>query len=384
MVYTWGYDEFVNQIKKLQKMIEGENDLKRKIYLQKVADTTDKLFHETFNNFPAPKITAKQRFSAILSSRLAYGRYYSIINDFLDTCIDQLDFIDDISTKLEELDKDGNFDFLHTGAVVGHSKTLSLVDKFYSQFDDELYHYFASVYKDRQHNIRFIDAAENKDENSNGNTLFIDGVKANFISICDLGPVDNYGCAIHEYGHAVQNMINPEISYSDREDFFMEVASIFPELVAMYENYGNFNEMAVAYYLYTNIVTNLNSAEFLTLHTPLINAWADNKYVMSNKFFDEIEDSYDIDEECFEKTLSTTIESEGVYVLSLIVSLELFHLYKQDKKQALELFKRFLKCPAQDDILTFVLENFELNKHAKEEVEIILNNFNKKLEKRRG
>ena len=178
-------------------------------------------------------------------------------------------------------------------------------------------------------------------------------------------------------------MINPEVSYSDREDFFMEVASIFPELVAMYENKGNLDETEVAYYLYTTITENLNSAEFLTLHTPLVNAWADHKYVMSNKFFDEIDETYDIDEECFEKALATTIEEEGVYVLSFIVSLELFHIYKQDKRKALELFKKFLTFPAKEDILTFVLEHFSLNEHANEEIEIMLKDFNKKLEKRR-
>lgn len=383
MVYTWGYNEFVKQTKALQKLIEEEKDFKRKMYLQKVADTTDKLFHDTFNPFTPPKVTAKQRFSAILGSRLTYGRYYSIVSDFLERCIDQLEFIDDISTKLEEIDENGNFDFLHTGAVVSHTKTLSLVDKFYSEFDDELYQVFSSVYKDRHHNLRFINPEDNKDTKSNGTTLFIDGVKANFISICDIGNVDNYGCCVHEYGHSLQNMINPEVSYSDREDLFMEVASIFPELVAMYENKGKLDETEVAYYLYTTITENLNSAEFLTLHTPLVNAWADHKYVMSNKFFDEIDETYDIDEECFEKALATTIEDEGVYVLSLIVSLELFHIYKQDKRKALELFKKFLTFPAKEDILTFVLEHFSLNEHANEEIEIMLKDFNKKLEKRR-
>ena len=363
-------------------MIEDEKDLKRKIYLQKVADTTDKLFHDTFNNFSAPRVTAKQRFSAILGSVLSYGRYYSIVRNFLNACVDQLDLIDDISTKLEKIDNGENFDFLHTGAKISHTRTLSLVDKFYSKFDDELYQAFSSVYKDRHHNTRFLPKTDNDDEKSNGYTLFIDGVKANFISVRDITPLENYGCAVHEYGHAIQNMINPENSYTDKEDLFTEVASIFPEMIAMYENKGNFKEIEAAYYLYTMTVTNLDTAELLTLHVPLVNAWASNKYVMSHNFFEEIEEDYDVDDECFEKILSTTLESEGCYVLSFIVSLELFHIYKKDKKEALNLFKRFLNCSAKEDVLTFVLENFSLNSHANEEISIILDNFNKKLERR--
>lgn len=384
MAYFWGYDEFVEQAKALQRLIENETDFKRKMYLKKVADTTDKLFHDTFNNFPSSTITAKQRFSNILNSRLTYGRYYSIIGEFFNSCTEHLDFIDDISTQLEKIDKNSKDDFLHTGTQVSHSKTLSLVNSFYRNFDNELYQVFSSVYVDRHHNVRFVQKEENSEDKSNGNTIFIDGVKKNFLSICDIAPLDNYGCAVHEYGHSIQNMINPEVAYSEREDFFAEVAAIFPELVAIYESKKYFDETDVAYYLYTLVVTYLDFAEFLTLHTPLISAWADNKYVMSNKFFTEIEEYYEVDDECFEKTLSTTIEDEGVYVLSFIVSLELFHLYKQDKKYALELFKEFLKYSAKEDILTFILEKFSLNSHAGEEIEIILNDFNKKLEKRRS
>lgn len=383
MVYTWGYEDFVKEVKKLNELIETESDIKRKVYLQKIADTTDKLFHDTFNNFPVPKDTAKQRLSNILSARLTYGRYYSIIGNFLDTCVDHLDLADDISTRLEKIDENGNFDFLHTGASINHSKTLSLVDKFYRTFDKDLYQVFSSIYGERQHNMRFLNRAQNDDKKSNGNTLFIGGVNKNFISVCDTSPLENYGCTVHEYGHAIHNIVNSDVPYSDREDFFAEVAAIFPELVALYENKGNFDDLEAAYHLYTNVVTYLDSAEFLTLHTPIINAWADNKFVMSNKFFSELEECYEVDEECFEKALSTTIEDEGVYVLSFIVSLELLHIYKEDKRKALELFKKFLSYPANEDLLVFMLENFSLNSHAKEEVGIILEDFSKKLKKRR-
>jgi predicted nucleic acid-binding protein len=116
---------------------------------------------------------------------------------------------------------------------------------------------------------------------------------------------------------------------------------------------------------------------------PVINAWVDNKYVMGCKFFDELGKNYDIDEECFEEILNTTIEDQGVYVISYIVALELFNIYKKNKKEALELFKKFLKYPANEDILTFVVENISINEHASEEAGLVLSKFNKELKKRR-
>lgn len=383
MVYTWGYDEFVSQAKKLQELIATETDLKKRLYLEKVADVTDKLFNRLFNNFPVPNITKKQAFANILDSRLEYGRYYSIIGAFFNECVNHLETIDRIAGELEKIDKNGDFYFLQTGATINHERTLSLVYKFYSELDNELFDYFLSVYNDRNGTLRFLKKEEtDKDKDSDGNTYFIDGVRKNFITVYDTTPLGTYACTVHEYGHAIQNLINPETSYEECNGFFLEVASIFPELVAIYENGGDFSQLEKAYVLYTTCITYIDCAEFITLHTPLINEWADHNYIMSKDFFKIIDENYNIDKECFENTIHTTIEEDGVYVISFIVSLELFHIYKKDKKKALELFKGFLKYPANQDILVYVKENFELNKHVSEEIENILNDFGKKLERR--
>lgn len=382
MKCTWGRKDFAEQLSKLQSMIEQETDIKRRLYLEKVLDMSNKLYYETFVNFPRPKVTAKQRLTSILDSNFMYGRYYSIVRSFFNSVGEHIDTIDDISNKLEDISPTGDFDFMDTGATVVVEDTINLVKEFYNNFDPELYQYFLEVYNDREHSLRVMPLPEGETK-TDGNTLFIDGVKKNFITIYETNPFNTYICGVHEYGHAIANLINPEVSYADREDLFTEVASIFPELVALYENGFNFDTIQVLYTMYTTLVTYVNSAEYLCLHTPIINAWADNKHVMSKKFFEDLEEGYDMDEECFGEALSTTIEDEGIYVISYTVALELLHIYKEDKKKALELFKRFLKYPAKEDILTFVVENIPLNEHASEEANIILSKFTKELKKRR-
>lgn len=381
MQCTWNSKDFAQQIRKLQELIEHETSLKRKIYLEKVLDASNKLYHDTFINFSKPKVTAKQRLSSILDSTLFYGRYYSIIREFFSTISEHIETIDGISSKLEKINPDGDFDFMNTGAVV-LDDTLSLVDRFYKSFDEELYQVFLEAYNDRKHSVRIQPLPEDE-RKTDGTTLFIDGVRKNFINIYETTPLATYICAVHEYGHAIANLINPEVSYTDREDFFTEVASIFPELVALYENGFNFDTIQVLYTMYITLVTYIDSAEYIFLHTPVVNTWADNKYVMSHKFFTDLEDDYIIDEECFEKILSTTIEDEGIYVISYIVALELLNIYKKDKKKALDLFKKFLKYPANEDILSFVVENIPMNHHAAEEANVVLSQFSKELKKRR-
>lgn len=383
MECTWDRSDFSLQLKELKELIDRENDLKRKLYLEKVLDASNKLYYETFVDSPKTKITAKQRLASILDSSFCCGRYYSIVSNFFNNISEHIDTIDSTSDKLELINPDGNFDFLNTGANISSAKIMSFVDSFYKEFDEELYEYFLQVYIDKEKSLRFLPLDESKDNKTDGNTLFIDGVRKNFITVYETTPIGTYECAVHEYGHAIANLINPQVSYTEREDFFVEVASIFPELVALYENNCNFDEIQILYSLYTTLVTYVNNAEYLCLHMPVINAWVDNKYVMGRKFFDELDKNYDIDEECFEEILTTTIEDQGVYVISYIVALELFNIYKKNKKVALELFKKFLKYPANEDILTFVVENISINEHASEEAGLVLSKFNKELKKRR-
>ena len=376
MECNWDRRDFAEQLKELQRLIDKETNLKRKLYLEKVLDTSNKLYYETFIDFPRSRVTAKQRLTSILDSSFCYGRYYSIVSSFFGKVSEHIDTIDAISDKLEHINPDGNFDFLNTGATLSTGEIMHLVERFYKSFDEELYKYFLEVYNDRENSLRFLTLDESKDNKTDGTTLFIDGVRKNFITVYETDPVGTFGCAVHEYGHAIANLINPEVSYSDREDFFVEVASIFPELVALYENGFGFDTIQVLYSLYTTLVTYVNNAEYLCLHTPVINAWADNKHVMGSRFFDELESTY-------EEVLSTTIEDQGVYVISYSVALELLNIYRKDKKQALDLFKRFLTYPANEDILTFVMENITVNKNVSEEACLVLSKFQQELKKRR-
>ncbi len=382
MEYNWGRKEFLHQLENLELLISREKDIRRKLYLEKVLDTSNKLYYETFVDFPKPKVTAKQRLTNILDSHFSYGRYYSIVQSFFNNISEHIDTIDEISNKLERIDPDGNFDFMNTGATITFENTLNLVKEFYKRFDSELYCYFLEVYGDREYSLRYSKLPK-EETKTDGTTLFIDGVSKNFITVYETNPLSTYICTIHEYGHAIANLINPEVSYADREDLFMEVAAIFPELIALYENNFDFETIQVLYQMYTNLVTYVNSAEYLCLHNPILNAWADNKHIMSNSFFKQLEEFYDMDEECFEEALSTTIEDEGVYVISYAVAMELLHIYRTNKKKAIELFKRFLKYPAKEDILAFIIENIPINKHIGEEANIVLNNFNRELKKRR-
>ena len=76
MECTWGNKEFAEQLKLLQTMIDQETDTKRKLYLEKVLDGSNKIYYETLSPFTRPKVTAKQRMTSIFDSHFSYGRLF--------------------------------------------------------------------------------------------------------------------------------------------------------------------------------------------------------------------------------------------------------------------------------------------------------------------
>jgi hypothetical protein len=103
MELTWNRSDFAEQLKKLECLVEEEQDIKKRVYLEKVLDTTRKLYFETFKSFPRPKVTAKQRLSAILDSTFSYNRYYSLVSGFFKEVSEHIELIDDTKTSASEI-----------------------------------------------------------------------------------------------------------------------------------------------------------------------------------------------------------------------------------------------------------------------------------------
>ena len=79
-----------------------------------------------------------------------------------------------------------------------------------------------------------------------------------------------------------------------------------------------------------------------------------------------------IDKKIFVKALETDIADSGAYVLSYITALELLHIYREDKKEALKLFKKLLQLKPSMTYLGEVNSIVPLNVYATQETEKIV------------
>lgn len=369
MFYDWCRESFLEQIKILTKMVDDESDIIRKITLQKYLDNANKAYYQTFFDFPEIDYSLEQQFISIVDTSLEYRRYYSIISRFVEDVNSLEDRVFKIGTELDKFEEDPNNPKLESTSNISHSEAFSLVNLFYKKFDDELYPIFDDAFKDRFDFLSFSNEKhKKKSAEASGTTIFIGGINKNFVTLHESEDVSLYEALVHEYGHVIQNLINPEVMYTYREDYFAEVAAIFPELVAMYENLPNFPNVQMQYARYLTFISYWDFAADLDLHTPLANVWRETNFKFNSKFYKKIKELFNLKKDDFYRIAGVTLELQGVYILSYITALELLYIYKQDKKKALELFKELLKVPANVNIIEYIEKNIGLNIHAKDEI----------------
>lgn len=385
MAYNWGKEDFIEQMKIIDKMVQEETDPVKRFDLQRALDCANKSYHGLFYDFPQIKYSDMDIMTSMVDTSLESHRYYSIISRFVNDFQDLEDRFYHIATLMDEIDKDEKKSVFECTSYVSHSKTLSLVKSFYHNFDKELYQHFYNTFKQRSRTIRFLDIKENEDgKGISGSTVFIGGVNKSYLTLYKTDEIRAYESLVHEYGHVIQNSVNPRTFYPLREDYFAEVASIFPELVAMYENAPGFDELLMLNARYDTLISYWDYAYDLDLHLPIANQWLENNYKLNMDFFRNIKKSFNLSKDDYKRIMGITLDLQGVYVLSYITSLELLNIYKKDKKTALELFKGLLNVPFNENVINYVETNIGLNVRVKDEVNSLLDEYEQCLIKRRS
>jgi len=375
---SWGLKDLKKCQKELQVMIDKEDDLRKKAYLMMCYDRNEGTLLEEYGNIDEEILSSHNSMCWLGYNCSFYGRFYSIINDFYCELKDSVYKERKLFNFFEqETTKSGNIDSL-TGARVSKDYCLSLTSQFYSLFDEDIYSYFKKIYKARSNRLSFFRRAkENVECNQDGSCLFLSGVNENFIKVFDSQTISTYYSLVHEYGHAIQNMISPDVNIESH--LFEEVASIFPEMVAMYEQQEGEYAIDTYYNELFCFKDYLEIANSISLH-PIIEQYR-KKLRCKGKgmFYKKVSAETGLKEEELKDILSIMIDDDGVYVLSFSVALELLHIYKKDKKKALELFKSFLIINNSKDIWPFIYTNFSLNEHAQVEFEETAEGMKRKL-----
>ena len=378
MKYNWEIKDLQKERKKIIELIRATNDMKRKIFLQNcLADLDDSIFSMTIKK--NIKQSVDQNMLMHISDYLSYPREYKLSTKFYSYCATKDQQMDEIDLSLISKFGEDIEIAKATGAYISEDQALSIMDSFFKQLDSELYKTFCEVFKDRFQYLRFRPSVED-----DGKTLFVYGTRKNYITVQNSKEGKKLFSLIHEYAHAIHNLLLPENSYESIGCNYVEVPSIFLELVALYENPAQFNPIYIAYLNYITLTTYVDCSFQLQMQEPIINLWRSCNCKTNKYFFDLLEERCDINRDEFKEIMNCSINEEGIYVVSYYVALKLLAIYKKDKKRALELYKEFLILPTNLDVSVFVENLIKDDKDVKKEINGIINGMSLSLKKDGG
>ncbi|MDE5888573.1 MAG: hypothetical protein K2H20_00990, partial [Bacilli bacterium] len=355
---------------KLTRLIHNEKDSEKRNYMLLILNSLDDYIKETEGIKLIESIGYSDRLAVISSEIISYKTNYSLVSLFYNLTSGFIPRIDSLEEKLEGIIDERGYGAI-TGATITNDQSMSLMDSFYKSFSPSLYPFFKRAYDQRKTSVRFV----RMDCASTADSVYFDIIDRYFINSSKTKDISKLYNNIHEFGHVISYLVNPKAIYLTKSPIYTEVASMFPELVARYENIGNYDATQLAFDNYAQLVSLVGTSVALSLHTPLVNLWKDHNCDVDEAFFQDADKFYDCDNDMVDDYLDTYIIDDGDYVVSYLATLELFNLYKRDKAKALKIYEDILRCPYDKNLNDFVCSQLDLGSHISEETEQIIDQF---------
>lgn len=351
MEYNWTKENFIKDAEELKKLIDAESDFNKTLFLRKVYDAINYHIYNNYTSNPNISISRKDYRKSLLyevcRNHYAFARYFTLVERFyLKLRFLNEDNYDDVDKHLERW----------TSTYITHEDNMSLVSEFYMSIpDNDIRNAFKSIYDKRYETYKFVNENEWVDIND-AYTIFISGLNKNYVSICDVNGAKKFINTVHETGHAMTNLMNPQLLLKSDNDFFKEVQALFFEILALKKfRSDKFNTKELIILLFSDLISLFDDSFNFTVQRTIANVAKLNDYKINQKLFSMLKKDYSIDKRFFDKAIKVEFEQEATYILSFAVALKLVNIYLDNKKEGIELLKRTIMNPLTQDDLEYTL-----------------------------
>lgn len=383
MNYKWGMKDLQADCKQLKEMIKNEQDGVKKFKLQECLDLLRYYIYINKEDVNNEHHSTKSAFLETMRCCVHSRRYYNLVANFYSDAHKYNASMQEISDELTELlDKNNDFAFL-TGSKLSNRRALYLTDAFYKKFDQELYTFYQDAIRLRKNNLKFVqhEKAKNLATEKDGYTFFVDGLAKVYVSVDKNRTYKKLIDLIHEYGHVIAFLANPEYQCSN-EIYFNELPSLFPELVALFNEDSPIDEPQRNFWLFLSLFTYYQHAGFLSLQPKMFKTFKSNDLKYNLKLLLKLFREYNIDYSKLKDCLTFSIFENGNYVASFEAALELIYIYyyENDKEKALQKFKTILLKSSGENEFNYIGNEIELGKHTTFMVGEIISKMKKSLD----
>lgn len=374
MEYFWDSQDLYRKIQGATKIAENEKDFEKKFKYLQLVDDMNALY---YNYFFAPDFSNKTNLlNENIYSLISYDRFVPYITNSHSTFNSYINKVDEIKKKykrdistLEEFQK----------VPFSHEEKMTLIHDFFKDLDSELFNFFLKLYNLRKTNVWFVDA---KAKVSRSDCLSLAIINESFLRVCGGNTIEVITNLAHECGHAISFLMNPSWNYNNEKDFFAEVESFFIELLSMDYFYLTTRNEDIELQKQELFSVMATVEDALTMQEFITEIYLKNGLKKDSTFFKKLKTELMINKNIFNNIMQVAFENDGTYLLSFLVAIELFHLYKQDKELAIDYFKKIIMCPIEKDRIIIINKHLEIGKNLDKYCQETILEYEKELKRR--
>ncbi len=379
MNYNWGINNLINDKKNLKEMYKKETNLVKKYELLRYIDDLNTLIK--MKKLKIENIALNNSFITHYKPYLWNERYYNLINYYYETSLKKFKQIKLTTTDLENAIKDylndANLEYYSLDAC------FEIAREVYGDTNNSIYKYFMQIYKNRHEIVK--ERNNLYDENVFvGSCLYIAGVDKPYIEIHNMAGLEKVNTVIHEIAHSIMRLKYPNRAFDENDRFTEEIESTFFELVFQNGIGQLINQLDSSFQTAETTFSTYIASQEVNMHQKIMQEIKNNKIEINNEFYKKLKTKYKITKNQANYYINQEISDFGQYVIGHMVALELYKIYKQDKKEALKILDKIIKNNTKDTLVN-LSEYFNikesLNNNLTEEYKKINNQFVKKIER---
>lgn len=211
-----------------------------------------------------------------------------------------------------------------------------LHDFFKNNTPKNIYKIFLDIYNENKKSIRFING---DNLNYTGEIIYLEYFKKYYIMGCIQNSIEDIMTFAHEFGHAIQFYLNFNNNLYGELNIYIEIISIFFELICNEYLLNSFYSDA-SINAYETLTKHLDSAKNLESELILLNAIKSDNLDKLRKNIDEL--LLHLTKEDINNFMNLMPARDYIYVIAFNIATNLFMIYKDDPEYAFYLVNKII------------------------------------------
>lgn len=242
---------------------------------------------------------------------------------------------------------------------------LYYVHDFYNSLGGVWQKNFNLIYRDRKDNYQV--------KGDRGYSVFLPGNNYSYISVPVEEDITAFINVAHEYAHSIADRILFR-EYDDSDYPFIELPPLFFELAIgdfIAQDWKGSDDLIVEDRLATAKSINMYCCNLVNFTRFLVDVAEEEREIPTNKqkTIDEASERLDITKADATRMFVRSKKEELEYTIPYLTALELYYIYKQDPKEALDLLKRIIVSKRKHNYVSYLEGlHINLNEHSEEHV----------------